>query len=279
MALIGGNGGVVRGVQGGHGGQENPVNCPWGNGEANDNSLRFSSGSGECRTRRRFRSRGSCSCCFSCNCWRCSCCCCSYCWRTERKGANGLGEARMLSMSPFESSDVLSVAFSQNFDFYRLNVVAVVGVAVAIAIVKFDAAAALLLLLTICYFLFAICYLLLAMIDDANRSHWGYRVGSRLCPSVCRSAPLPYHHPSPFTPTHTVRRVSMSVCLLCAIMIGIISGMPWKMKTANWQRQHFPSRCFPFAATTSSSASAASTSTAACCNSKLPVATELAAMQ
>lgn len=195
------------------------------------------------------------------------------------RGRTGWGEARMLSMSPFESSDVLSVAFSQNFDFYRLNVVAVVGVAVAIAIVKFDAAAALLLLLTICYFLFAICYLLLAMIDDANRSHWGYRVGSRLCPSVCRSAPLPYHHPSPFTPTHTVRRVSMSVCLLCAIMIGIISGMPWKMKTANWQRQHFPSRCFPFAATTSSSASAASTSTAACCNSKLPVATELAAMQ
>lgn len=33
------------------------------------------------------------------------------------------GLARMLSMSPFESSDVLSVAFSQNFDFYWLNVV------------------------------------------------------------------------------------------------------------------------------------------------------------
>jgi len=59
---------------------------------------------------------------------------------------------------------VLSVAFSQNFDFYQLNVVAVVDVAavqfaiaIAIAIAKFDAAAALLLFLFL-YFFFKCCY-------------------------------------------------------------------------------------------------------------------------
>lgn len=42
-------------------------------------------------------------------------------------------------MSPFESSDVLSVAFSQNFDFYQLNVVAAVDDdAAAAAVVQFS---------------------------------------------------------------------------------------------------------------------------------------------
>jgi len=130
-------------------------------------------------------------------------------------------------MSPFESSDVLSVAFSQNFDFYQLNVVAVVDVAavqfaiaIAIAIAKFDAAAALLLFLFLYFF--------------SNAATAGY---DRRCQSIslglpCWQQTMSTTPPSPNMPPLPLplRRVSMSVCLLCAIMIGIISSMPWKMK-------------------------------------------------
>lgn len=103
----------------------------------------------------------------------------------------------MLSMSPLESSDVLSVAFSQNFDFYQLNVVAVVAVGVAVLQFALAIVQILTLLLQLQLPLLLLPQLLLlllpfAMIDDANRSHLGYRVGSRRC-----CLPLPLPHPTP----------------------------------------------------------------------------------
>jgi len=62
------------------------------------------------------------------------------------------------------------------------------------------------------------------------------------------------------------------VCVLCGITIGIISSMPWKMKTAN-SGKHFPSRCFPFAATATASAAATTTSGICGSNSNLQLAT------